>query len=396
MRAPHLFRSVLGLALASAASACSGAGTPAAAPAPAREVGAFVVRLGADTVAVEEFARSADRIEGRQVVRTPRTSIRDFSGSLRPDGSMERFEIAFRNEPGGPATAEATIDFRADTAVVRIVRDGAEETHRIVAPAGSIPAVGYSVALYEIAFSSLRAAGSDTLVAHLIPIGGAQPMPLRLERRGMDTILVHNIAGENRVRVDADGRLLFWDGRGSTLDLAADRNVSLDIDRFAREFRERDAAGRGLGALSPRDSVVSRVGAATVSVAYGQPSARGREIFGGVVPWGEVWRTGANLPTILRTDRDLVIGGAAVPAGAYSLFTIPAPGGWQLVVNRRSEGWGTQHDPAHDLARVPMQRQTLDSRVEQLTISVVELADGVGELRIAWDDTRAAVPVRAR
>jgi hypothetical protein len=378
------------------AAACGGPGAPRAAPVPVREVGAFVVRLGTDTVAVEEFARTAERLEGRQVIRTPRTAIRDYEATLGPDGAMRRFQLEVRDAPDAAVGMRATVEFGADTAVVRIVRDGAEQTHRLPAPAGSIPFLSYSVALYELPFASLRNGAGQDLELAMVPIGGAQAFPLRLEGRGADSVIVHNIAGESRARVDETGRLLAWDGRGSTLALTADREVALDLDRFAREFAARDAAGTGLGTLSPRDSLVARIGEATLSVAYGRPAARGRQIFGNIVPWEQVWRTGANQATMLRTDRDLVIGGTPVPAGSYTLFTIPSATGWQLIVNRQADQWGTQHDPAQDLARIPMRRESLAERVEQFTISVEDEGGGRGVLHLAWDDTRASVPVQVR
>jgi hypothetical protein len=374
--------------------ACGGPREPRAAPVPAREVGAFVVRLGADTVAMEEFARTEGRIEGRQLLRTPRTTLREFSASLRPDGTLQRFDMQVRDSAGAPPSMRAEIDFHADTALVRIERDGAVQTQRVPARAGAIPFVGYSLSLYELPFVRLREAGRDTLDLQMVPIGGATAMPLRLVREGDDHIAVHNIAGENRARVDASGRLLTWDGRGTTLDLFADRTFGLDIDHFLREYAARDAAGRGLGALSPRDSAVARVGEASITIAYGRPLARGRQVFGEVVPWGQVWRTGANQATLLRTDRDLVIGGTTVPAGSYSLFTIPSPDGWQLIVNRQTGQWGTAHDPTQDLARIAMQRETLAEAVDQFTIWFEERGAGRAELRMAWDDTRASVPIR--
>jgi hypothetical protein len=394
---PVLLRTVLLASFAVViASACGGPGAPRAAPVPVREVGAFVVRLGSDTVAVEEFARTADRVEGRQVVRTPRTSIRDYEATLDSDGAMRHFRIEMRDAPGAAPSVRATIEFGADTAVVRVTRNGNEQTHRIAAPAGSIPFLSYSVALYELPFASLRDAEGQELQLAMVPLGGAQPLPLRLEGHGTDSVIVHNIAVASRARVDQTGRLLAWDGVGSTLALTADREVALDLERFAREFAARDAAGAGLGTLSPRDSLVAQLGGATVSVAYGRPAARGRQIFGNVVPWGEVWRTGANQATVLRTDRDLTIGGTPVPAGSYTLFTLPAADGWQLIVNRQADQWGTQHDPAQDLARIPMRRESLAERVEQFTISLEDQGGGRGVLHLAWDNTRASVPVQVR
>jgi hypothetical protein len=122
---------------------------------------------------------------------------------------------------------------------------------------------------------------------------------------------------------------------------------------------------------------------------------RGRTIFGNVVPWDTVWRTGANQATQLITDRDLVIGGTAVPAGTYSLFTVPSPKGWQLIINKQHGQWGTDYDSKQDLARIPMRIREVSTPTEQFTIATRGGASG-SEVVIAWDRVEAAVVVKAR
>jgi hypothetical protein len=395
--AKHSIRFAATLALVGGmVAACGGPGEPRMAPVPVREVGAFVVRLGDDTVAVEEFSRTADRIEGRQVVRTPRTLIREYSGTLRADGSLERFELTVHPPGSTQPTTRASIEFVDQTARVRVVSNGNEQTQQLDAPVGSIPWLSYSVALYELPFARLRASDADSLRAALIPLGPAQSFDFAIHPHGSDSLLIRNIAGENRARVDAAGRLLFWDGRGSTIYITGDRVVTVDLERLAADFAARDAAGAGLGALSPRDSVAMSLGDATLRFEYSRPLKRGRDIFGSVVPWDQVWRTGANQATHFHADADLLIGQTPVPAGTYTLFTIPGREAWQLIINRQTGQWGTDYDPAQDLARIPMNRESVREPVEQLTISVVDVENARGVLQIAWDDTRAWVPIRAQ
>ncbi|HEX7241168.1 MAG TPA: DUF2911 domain-containing protein, partial [Longimicrobiaceae bacterium] len=201
--------------------------------------------------------------------------------------------------------------------------------------------------------------------------------------------------GTNRVRTDARGRITGWDGSASTLKVVAERVARADVDALAAAFAARDRAGGAFGVASPRDSVQARVGAATLSVNYGRPYLRGRRAFGGMAPWGQVWRTGANQATHFRTDRDLVVGGTPVPAGAYTLWTIPAESGWQLVVNKQTGQWGTMYDAAQDLARIPMRTERVAAPVEQFTISVEPGGEG-GVLAMAWENTRAFVPFTVR
>jgi hypothetical protein len=116
---------------------------------------------------------------------------------------------------------------------------------------------------------------------------------------------------------------------------------------------------------------------------------------GEVVPWGRVWRTGANAATQFRTDRELSIGGTAIPAGTYTLWTVPGTQGWTLIVNKHAGQWGTEYDQAQDLARIEMRRELLPDPVEQFTIELLPAGDG-GVLRMEWDDTRVWVPVTAK
>ena len=156
-----------------------------------------------------------------------------------------------------------------------------------------------------------------------------------------------------------------------------------------------DAGAQQRPVLSPRDTVSLEIGTGQrVYVDYGRPSMRGRKIMGGLVPYGRVWRTGANAATTLVTDVDLELGGTRVPRGTYTLYTIPTVEGWTLIVNRQTGQWGTQYEPARDLARIPMQVSRLRAPVEQFTIALERGRAGAGTLALEWENTRAAVPFR--
>ncbi len=127
---------------------------------------------------------------------------------------------------------------------------------------------------------------------------------------------------------------------------------------------------------------------AHVAIDYGQPSARGRKIAGTVVPFGAVWRTGANEATAFTTDVDLTIGGIRVPKGSYTLFTLPSAAGWKLIVNKQTGQWGTEYHAEQDLARIPLRSRTLAEPIETLTMWLVPTASAApsGVLKMAWGD----------
>lgn len=132
-----------------------------------------------------------------------------------------------------------------------------------------------------------------------------------------------------------------------------------------------------------------------VTIDYSRPSMRGRKIIGGLVPYGEVWRTGANEATTLTTEADLNIGGTNVPAGKYTLYTLPSEGTWKLIINKQTGQWGTVYDPSQDLARVDLKKSSLDQPVEQFTISFSKKNDSTADLILQWETTQLSVPVKA-
>jgi hypothetical protein len=133
----------------------------------------------------------------------------------------------------------------------------------------------------------------------------------------------------------------------------------------------------------------------TITIDYSRPSMRGRKIMGALVPYGKVWRTGANEATTLTTPVDLTIGGTKVPAGKYTLWTLPSAGTWKLIINKQTGQWGTNYDPSQDLARVDMQKKALSAPVEQFTMSFAKQDEDKAELNMDWENTRVSVAVSA-
>jgi hypothetical protein len=142
---------------------------------------------------------------------------------------------------------------------------------------------------------------------------------------------------------------------------------------------------------SPRDSSVLVLGGKRLAVNYGSPSRRGRKIMGAVVPYGEVWRTGANEATTFTTEADLILGGVEIPKGAYSLYTLPSPNVWKLIINKETGQWGTEYDRALDLARVNMKKERTKELVERLTIRLEKTGERSGVLTLMWERTKLSV-----
>jgi Protein of unknown function (DUF2911) len=128
----------------------------------------------------------------------------------------------------------------------------------------------------------------------------------------------------------------------------------------------------------------------SVKVDYSSPRAKGRKIYGGLVPFGQVWRTGANESTTFVTDANLTIGGKDVPAGSYTMFSVPAQDKWTLIISKKTGEWGTDYPEGQDLGRYDMSVSKTPSAIENFTISFHEMGNGC-HMYMDWENTRATI-----
>ena len=133
-----------------------------------------------------------------------------------------------------------------------------------------------------------------------------------------------------------------------------------------------------------------------IKIDYSRPSMKGRKIVGDLVPYDRVWRTGANEATTLTTEANLNIGGTSVPAGTYTLYSLPSEGTWKLINNKQTGQWGTEYDEKQDLARVDLKKSRTKAPVEQFTISFDKKGNDTADLVLEWENTRLTVPVKVQ
>ncbi len=151
--------------------------------------------------------------------------------------------------------------------------------------------------------------------------------------------------------------------------------------------------------MSPEGNVSFKFEEYDVNLFYNRPSVKGRTIFGQLVPYNEVWRTGANEATTFTTATDLEIDGKILPAGEYSLWTIPGEQEWQFIWNSKVPGWGVDwdgkanHDPEFDVLTTTIYKETIPNIIEQLTINLVQTNEGF-EMQLAWENVLARVPIK--
>ena len=152
------------------------------------------------------------------------------------------------------------------------------------------------------------------------------------------------------------------------------------------------AAAQQKPPLSPPGQAAVTIGAASITIDYARPSMRGRKIMGELVPYDKVWRTGANAATTLKTTAALDFGGTVVPAGTYTLYTLPGEKAWKLIINKQTGQWGTQYDQAQDLARIGLKVGATAAPVEQFTITLTGTGAAAGLLTMEWENTKLTIP----
>lgn len=132
-----------------------------------------------------------------------------------------------------------------------------------------------------------------------------------------------------------------------------------------------------------------------IKVVYGQPYRRGRIIFGDLLPWGEVWRTGANEATEITLTKSVLMGTQAIPAGTYSLFTIPQPDSMTIILNHELGLWGAQnYNPERDYKRIKFPVKNLETPIEAFTVEFTEPQESMSTMRLRWGLVQVEVPIR--
>jgi hypothetical protein len=361
----------------------------------ATEHASYIVRLGTDTIMAESFSRTDGVIDGDIVQRSPVVTAIHYSLALDPDGRIMRFDAAERPRADTAAKPNwRAVGQRVGGGFEIVEQDGNRTRHRVLpAPPEAIPAIGRSIGLYEIITQRLRRSGLDSVRVALLDLDSLSVTSRTVRRLGTDTIVIPFVFphGE-RASVDSTGHIRGVSGLATTFKWITEPVTGLDIWAMARTFVERERTVGAFGTLSARDTARAMIDGAHITINYGRPSKRGRPIFGGLVPWGEVWRMGADLATHLTTDRALSVGPLAVPAGTYTLYALPSQSDWQLIVNRQTGQSGVMYHETADLGRVTIHVTNAVPPVERLTITIEPAGPKGGVIRIAWDDRVAEVP----
>lgn len=165
---------------------------------------------------------------------------------------------------------------------------------------------------------------------------------------------------------------------------------------FTVAFTSLTAQELKLPALSPTSTITQEFSTSKIEITYSRPSMRGRKVFGDLVPFGSVWRTGANAATKITFGEEVEIGGTKIPAGSYSFYSIPGQNEWEIIINKNTGNWGAMgYDTKDDVVRVKVKSTKLSQATETFTMWVSNITFSSCSIDLAWENTMVSVPVKA-
>ncbi|MBO6793572.1 MAG: DUF2911 domain-containing protein [Balneolaceae bacterium] len=354
----------------------------------------FITRLGADTVAVETFELTADGIIADVVVRSPRTVLTTSEVTLGEDGGIQEMTMyRYPSDLGydGERELYRTITRQGDSLEITTNVGDETSTAMIAYENGVVPFLEYTHWPFEIALRSNEMENGDMF--DLPMLGGRRTMGFKLfVNEDGNTVIRHPSRGEMVVERTMDNGISKLDASATTQKLMVERTNNIPIKQIAMQFKRAEANGKVFGALSGAVTQEFDVNGTNFRLEYGSPLARGRELFGGIVSYGERWRTGANRATHFRTSSNIRLGYVDVPAGEYTFFTIPEVDGGTLIINKQTGQNGRTYNEELDLGRTAMMRENNAEYVESFTIIVSEDGDDAA-LNLLWGNTRYTIPI---
>ena len=376
---------------------------------PAERYG-FLALLGRDTVSVESVTHRGNTVVSDEVDRFPRVRQRHTKIDLNDDGSIKRLvmDIHTPGEPENERDRRVEAEVRGSTVHIS-KRDKTGTKERTFKTDGGI-AMAHLPQMYSLYELYLAAALNHAKAAN-IPAG--QPIDMRqfYIDREFDNFPLHHgvvkqmpsgkveirhdwLSGTGEATLDSSNRLMSYNGARTTYKVDVSRLSELpDVKAIGARFAALETKNGGMKQLSVRDTTRAAIGSVTFMVDYGRPLARGRQLVGGILPYNQVWRTGANAATQFSTSAAITLAGMRLAPGMYTLWTIPREKGVELVVNKQTGQWGTGYNPNYDLGRAPMVIDTATTPVEEFTISIRPDDARRGSLVMEWGPFRWSAPI---
>jgi hypothetical protein len=355
--------------------------------------GIVVYRLGADTVAIERYSRTASRFAGEMVTRTGAAVVRTSYELTLANGRLTAATVKRMQPDGSPlrnAPAEVRFTFRGDSVLRTQMWADSAPTRAWAARNAFVTLPVYIYAPYGM-LDAIAASGGRRDSLPSLGIAGNNIGMIGLERMSGDTSRLRGAPYPMLLRYDQSGRLLSVDGRFTTNKIIGTATSgTVDLAAIAGTMKP-------TGVLSPRQTAYAAFATAPITINYGSPAVRGRTVWGGtLVPFDSIWRAGANEATHLATSKAIQFGDITVAPGLYTLWIQHTRTGTWLILNRQIGQWGTVYNAADDIGRVSIELARTPSHVEDFTITVRSLGGGRGAFDFAWGDQSATATFAVR
>jgi hypothetical protein len=360
--------------------------------------GLVTYKLGTDTTVSQYFEINDRHFKTTILLLTGQVVKYEGLGELDNTGDLKKVESkSFTLDSLGnwKLVSEGVNLFNGDSSVYTSVRNGKVASRRAVVGKGVVSNAADVCSFYVFPYMGYFApkhTGDTLFHCQLAFVECRSYMVSRVSKKELR--VGSNVMGKLSLFVDAGNHLVGANAIGSSLNFVCTverekKDYSAYIDLLAkRRFASGIVAPRMV-----RDTAVFVSGSKKLDIDYWGPIRRNRVIFGEVVPWNRVWRTGANNATQLHTTSDVILGGNTLAAGKYTLWTYPTEAGWQLIVNKKADIWGTEYDPKTDLFKVPLQVEKTSSPVEIMKISLVPQDANKARIFIEWEYYRAWIDV---
>ena len=354
----------------------------------------FIAEWAGDTASIETVTIVGNHMFGRAIHLYPEPHLQQFDYYFKPDGSIKLMNFQFYDLLNSSIPLKTKSGFlptrvlmtAKEKAVDFIIVDKTGEkqithqTERIDFIGGWVPIIGQ---WQWLANQVVKGNADNNFVFSNAVIGDYD---LWLKQTSDTTIVFDSeITKEIIFYLDDQQKIYQIDAMDSPWNYLVKRTPPIDIEDYCANFAKKEV----IGDPSPHEKLTINLSDCNIEVDYGRPSKRGRKIFGELVTYDKVWRTGAGTPTTIMTTKDLNFNGTIIPKGTYNLFTIPTPNSWTLVFNNEPEAWGSAHRPEFDFAKTNMEVSKLNAPVEKFTIEIVPDKDG-GILKMSWGQTTAA------
>jgi len=347
----------------------------------------FVATLGTDTVIVETYNMYANHLFGKAFLRYPEDEIAVFDFHFFPDGSIRHYSVSIMNPDSSYISSGGTQGLFCENDTCTWFGAWAKGEYTNKRPAKHMDFIGgWTPILSLIEWNCMRLikSGRQSLPITMINdyIGIRQ---VALTKGKADTLIFGGDFLEYaKVNASPEGRIIFYNGTATPWNYIVTRHAPIDVDEIAKRMSKKPK----IGIPSPKAIMNFPIAGDTIRLSYGRPFRRGRKIFGGIVPYDSVWRTGANDLTKLTLPYDIQFGKITIPKGEYGLYTIPREDGWTLIFNTDFEKWPTEPNRSKDFALVPLQVGKAAQPEDQFTIIIDPVKDG-GIIKFIWDETQA-------